>query len=355
MNETRWFLNTHGDPLGKVRMLVAQIWREADLQGMLVTTSGENEMRALPRYITDVSRVSDVNPFKPLMEMNAARMIPGLLREHAGGRIGALLRPCEMRALDEMVKHSEMNLSNLLTISVDCLGTLPADEYPWRLKRVEKPGESPRLFNSSDELANEALRYARQGGVIPYRFRTACQVCSSPAAQHATLNIHILGLPVRQVILVSAGNTGYSGKLKIEALADGQAEADLVESHERLLSRMTERHAGTLERVNEGLGSLLPSGVEDVIRQLEGCGDCQACMDVCPICSIDRPSYTEDGHLEKAGVLRWLVSCAGCGMCEQTCPSHLPLSAIFGHIREILSDELGYIPGRSISEPLPLA
>ncbi len=43
-----------------------------------------------------------------------------------------------MRALTEMTKHASFNLDNLLTISVDCLGTLPADEYQWRLERLEK-------------------------------------------------------------------------------------------------------------------------------------------------------------------------------------------------------------------------
>ena len=42
-------------------------------------------------------------------------------------------RPCEMRALTEMTKHASFKIDNLLTISVDCLGTLPADEYQWRL------------------------------------------------------------------------------------------------------------------------------------------------------------------------------------------------------------------------------
>jgi hypothetical protein len=40
-------------------------------------------------------------------------------------------------------------------------------------------------------------------------------------------------------------------------------------------------------------------------------------------------------------------------MCEQACPTHLPLSTIFRHIREKLNAELGYVPGLSLDEPLP--
>ncbi len=133
--------------------------------------------------------------------------------------------------------------------------------------------------------------------------------------------------------------------IHLEKLTDGMADEDLITQHERILSKMCERHQRTMERVNEGLGSLLPVDVDAVIRQLESCGDCQNCMDVCPICSVDRPDRNADGHYDRSGVMRWLVSCAGCGMCEQSCPNHLPISAIFAHIRQQLAQEWEYTPG----------
>jgi Fe-S oxidoreductase len=51
--------------------------------------------------------------------------------------------------------------------------------------------------------------------------------------------------------------------------------------------------------------------------------------------------------------MRWLVSCAGCGMCEQSCPNSLPTATIFAHIRRQLDQQWDYSPGRSTSEPLP--
>jgi Fe-S oxidoreductase len=77
-------------------------------------------------------------------------------------------------------------------------------------------------------------------------------------------------------------------------------------------------------------------------------------MDVCPICSVDRPARTAEGHYDRSGVMRWLVSCAGCGMCEQSCPNHLPISAMFAHIRRQLTDQFDYTPSKSLQDPLPL-
>lgn len=353
---TQWSLETHGDPLGKVRDFVTKIWLETGLDGMLVTMNGGDEVRATPRYVTDVAYINEINPFKPLMEINAARLLPNLLTNHPDTMIGALLRPCEMRALTEMTKHASFKIDHLLTISVDCLGTLPADEYQWRLERVEKslPAEEINSVETSDELAREALKFARQGGIVPYRYRSACQVCTSPSAKQASINIHILGLPVRQQMLVELNDPSLEERYHIETLVDEKAAESLILQHERILSKMNERHQRTMERVNEGLGGLLPEDVDAVIHQLESCGDCQNCMDVCPICSVDRPERFSDGHYDRSGVMRWLVSCAGCGMCEQSCPNHLPISALFAHIRQQLAQEWEYVPGRSIHDPLPL-
>jgi formate dehydrogenase subunit beta len=352
----QWSLDTHGDPLRKVHNFIQQIWQEYNLDGMLVTMNGGNEAHATPHYVTHISSIDNVNPFKPLMEINAARLIPDLLENNPDARIGALLRPCEMRALTEMTKHASFKLDQLLTFSVDCLGTLPADEYQWRLERLEKnlPADEISKAETSDELAHEALKFARQGGIIPYRYRSACQVCTSPAANQANINIHILGLPVRQQMLVSVSDPKVAGTIHLEKLTDGIADKALITQHERILSKMCERHQRTMDRVNEGLGSLLPVDVDAVIHQLESCGDCQNCMDVCPICSVDRPNRSSDGHYDRSGVMRWLVSCAGCGMCEQSCPNHLPISAIFSHIRQQLAQQWEYLPGRSLNDPLPL-
>jgi formate dehydrogenase subunit beta len=352
----QWSLETYGNPLEKVHNLIRQIWLETNLDGMLVTMNGSGEASAMPRYIVDVESINEINPFKPLMEINIARLVPDLLASHPDARIGALLRPCEMRALTEMTKHASFKIDNLLTFSVDCLGTLPADEYQWRLERIEKThiSEKKSPADSYGELANEALQFARQGGIIPYRYRSACQVCLSPAAEHANINLHILGLPVRQQMLLSVSDSKIAETIHLEKLTNGLADEALINQYERILSKMCERHQRTMERVNEGLGDLLPAEVDAVIHQLDSCGACQNCMDVCPICSVDRPYRNTDGHYDRSAVMRWLVSCAGCGMCEQSCPTHLPISAIFAHIRQKLAQEWEYTPGRSLNDPLPL-
>ena len=348
-----WSLDTYGDPLGKVRDFIRTIWLEFGLDVMLVTLDGGIEPRATPQFITDPASIDSANPFKPLMEINAARLIPEFIRTHPGQKLAALLRPCELRALIEMTRHASIKTNDLLTISVDCLGTLPADEYHWRLERMGKneSADGSTIENSNDPLTHEALKFAHQGGIVPYRYRSACQVCPSPVAESAKINIQIFGLPVRQKMMVVINDPELERFLRPEILFNGEAAGVLVLQHERVVSKLLERHQRTMQRINEGLGEMLPADVDAFINQLESCGNCQSCMQVCPICSLDRPGRSSDGHYNRLDVIRWLVSCAGCGMCEQACPTHLPLYTIFAHIRHQLDQEWEYVPGQSMEEP----
>lgn len=342
---TQWALETGGDPLGSVQSLINSIWRQSRLDGMLVPTNGSPDAITEPHLIDDPHDLYKVNPFKPLMTMNAARLIPELILENPERHYAALLRPCEMRALIEMVKQDSFDIENLLTISVDCLGTLPADEYAWRAERKKA---------SAEGLAGEALQFARQGGILAYRYRSACQTCTSPQAQGADLNIYVFGLPVRQHMLVEARNPETAERLGLKKITSGIADPKLVEARARVVNRLEGNHQRTMERLRQSLAEYLPVDVDALIQQLEACGSCQACMQVCPICCVKRPLRDGQGSYSREEIMQWLISCAGCGMCEQTCTQHLPLSTIFGHIREQLTAEFSYRPGRSLDEPLPL-
>jgi formate dehydrogenase subunit beta len=337
-------IHTNGDPLGTVQNFLHRIWEQARLDGMLVAASSDQPAPGAARLIEDAGLISGFNPFSPLMTENLARDIPKVIREQPGKRLGVLLRPCELRALVEVAKHAPVNLENLLTIGVDCLGTLPEEDYEWRAEQAE----------SADDLTDEALQFARQGGILDYRHRMACQMCAAPGAQLADLNINLLGLPVRQQILVQARDAGTAERLHLDQITSGEASSEVVQMHERALVQLSERRERTLERAVKNLAEDQPHDLEALITQLEQCGECQDCMIACPICTADFPEREPDGHYPRKAMARWLVSCAGCGMCEQACSAQQPLVTIFSLIREKLDEELRYSPGTSWDTPLPI-
>jgi len=263
------------------------------------------------------------------MLTNNARVIPDVLKEHKDGRVGVLLRPCEMRALTEIAGRGAVQTNSLETLCVDCLGTFPEDEFEWRAARK----------GSEKGLTGEALQFAPQGGISPYRYRAACQMCVSPGATEADVNIGILGLPVRQTVLVDVKN----GPLDWKTLTDGAADPTLSMKRDLMLAKLSERHTRTRERVINGLMEVLPTNVEALLDQFENCGSCQTCMDACPICAVTYPRQLK-GRYRREDVAAWMASCAGCGMCEQSCPQHLPLSIIFTHVKQKLVETLKSAP-----------
>jgi formate dehydrogenase subunit beta len=315
---TNWMIQTHGDPLGALQKFVKTLWKQTDLDVMIVAPSNGKFV------LESLGELEELNPFRPLMKLNTARLVVDTAKKHPGKRIGAMLRPCEMRALNEMAARGAVKREDVLAICTDCLGTFPAEEFEWRAERSEKG------------LTKDTLQFAPQGGISAYRYRPACQMCAEPGATEADVNIGVFGLPVRQFMLVNAND----GSVILESITDGLAADDIVTKREQTLAKISERHVRTRERVLKSLDENLPADVQELLLQFESCGDCQACMNVCPICSVDEPRKDASGRLVREDVVNWLLSCAGCGMCEQSCPQHQPLSAVFGHIREQIDAEL---------------
>jgi len=318
-----WMIPTHNDPLGAVRGVLQTLWQVANLERILLPLNGNADDTG-PSIIEAIDQIQMFNPFTPLMPINAAQLVPELVKGHE--HTAAVLRPCELRTLEAMIKHGQLEIDNLLTVCVDCLGTLPADEFEWRAQRK----------GSSKGLAQEALQFARQGGIVPYRYRAACQICASPEATEADINIGVLGLPVRQYLLlrITHEQIGESFQ-RAESLP---VDAALLSQHQRVVARLAERGNETRERIFNGLRGVLPPDIDSLVEPLQGCDDCHACLDACPICTTDFPHRDATGNYAREDVVEWLVSCSGCGMCEQACPKHLPLTIIFGHIQQQLAE-----------------
>ena len=324
MNKS-YFVETHGDPLGVIQKVIATAWDKFELDQLLVSMNGSSK----PNLIKDPEQIDQVNPFRPLMTKNTAKFIPEVMEENPNVRMGVVLRPCEMRALAEKINLEEIPEERLLTICVDCLGTYPREDYQWR---AEKKG-------SPERLAWESLHFARQGGIAAYRFRSACQACRTPVGSGADINIGVIGLPVRQKIMVEAPEQVNTTLLEGGQLIAGQDQS-LLEQREHIIAKLLQRGSHTRQRLAENLEGILPRDVDALIKQFEGCGECRECFESCPLCAADYPAKDEFGIYRREQVKEWMISCAGCGMCEQTCPNHLPLVTIFNHIREQLIEPL---------------
>jgi formate dehydrogenase subunit beta len=320
---TSWLVETHGDPLGVIQTLIKAAWEQFELDSIMLSMNGS----AKPRLINDPEQLFNVNPFRPLMTKNAAQYLPQVLEDHPNERIGVMLRPCEMRALVGKAKREALPMDRALTICVDCLGTYPLEDYQWRAERK----------GSTERLALESLHFARQGGIAAYRFRSACQACRTPIGEGADVNIGVIGLPVRQKILVDTRDSETANKLGREESTSEEDQA-LIGQRDSVIAKLLQRGSNTRQRLADNLESILPRDLDALLHQFERCGECRECFENCPLCAADYPARAGLGMYAREDVKQWMISCAGCGMCEQACPNHLPLVIIFSQIRQQLID-----------------
>jgi len=321
---TAWSIETHGKPLETVQQLIADLWEHLEIAAMILplkTSDGRWQIKeiAAPEFLVSA------NPFTPLMSENIAPRIPAFQGKYTGKKVAALLRPCEVEALYKITEKVPVDFDNLIIFTADCLGTFPSDEFAWRAER--KGGK--------ESLTEESFHFSQAGGIAPYRYRAACQLCNNPIANQADINFNIVGIPVRQQVILSTYN-GLSGKIEKSTLVEHFVTPDILDTHDKVAQNLIYRNQHTKKRLSKALVENADLSLETLIDQLNACENCQACMQVCPMCTSFNFHRDENDQLNRETVINWMLSCVGCGMCEQACTKQKPLAAIFSVVNQQL-------------------
>jgi len=92
------------------------------------------------------------------------------------------------------------------------------------------------------------------------------------------------------------------------------------------------------------------------------CIKCYGCRNICPVCfctecSLEHPSLVEPGILPVDIPIFHLVRathmagrCIDCGLCEDACPSHIPLRLLYREVNKIVSTIFDYSPGAGMEK-----
>lgn len=341
---TSLVLHNSGDPVARVRRFLSDLWTQARLDKMLVPVRPSDSLCLRPMLLDDPAGLAAANPLAPVMVRNCASELVLALQDRPECHAGAVLRPCEVRALVELTRRHQLVLANVLVIGIDCLATFNADDFAQRAARA----------GSDEAVTRETLRFARQGGILLYRNRPSCQICDAPSPGAADISLELFGLPVMETMLVQAKTAALVEQLRLVEICDGPADPGMVARRLRLLAQLADRRRRALLRLVESLVDL-PRTVPELLARLQSCQPCQACLDVCPICATQAAllgrSPLEEGEI---GIRRWLASCAGCGMCEEVCPNHLPLAAVMRRLQREVAEASGCAAGPSLADAQPM-
>ena len=97
------------------------------------------------------------------------------------------------------------------------------------------------------------------------------------------------------------------------------------------------------------------------------CIKCYGCRDVCPMCfcnecSLECEDLVKKGslpvevpvfHLTRA--MHMADRCVDCGLCDEACPSDIPLRLLYKKTAQIMNAEFGFTSGLNKNEKSPLS
>ncbi len=353
---------SEGGVVEAVKHFLKDLLEKGLVDALLVPFELPSANNAVQTLVTGADKLESANPLAPVLPVNSARIVSAITRFEASTRkIGVVLRPCELRAVVELIKLKQIDPQNLLLIGIDCFGTYSINEYS---KLVEE-GQSPT------QRTLELIKEGKEDILL----REACQVCEYPYPMVADIVIGLIGMDLDKGIIVEAPSDEGEKVLEALELAEGGDSAKRKTAIDELVAGRIKKRDELFERTGAEI-----SGVEKLLPAFARCINCHNCRDVCPICYcreclFDSPTFEwgADKYLDMASrkdALRMPAdtllfhltrlnhmasSCVGCGLCQEACPNDVPVFAIFRMVGDRVQKVFDYVPGRSLDEELPLS
>jgi len=351
----------NGETLGAIRGFLKALLVQGVVEALL-TPMRTPHGAVTPALVSHPDLLDAADPLAPVMPGNAATQAGKLSIREPRAKVGAVLRPCEARALVELIKLQQASLDDMTIIAVDCAGTFEVASGEWREADAWRALYDAASTNPPPEGRANAQSTNSQ-------LRLACRMCEQPTYDNAHITIELLGSDLGQGIHVSLPDE-MGEKLGLSAAGpDGRAS---------VVEKLTAARTAVRDAEYAAIRARL-EGDEGIIGVFDTCIRCHNCMTVCPICyckvcvfksqvfdhepmqyvgwanqkgAMRLPADTSLFHLTRLNHMG--LSCVGCGMCTQACPAELPVGSVFRAIGQRLNETFDYMPGRSVDEPLPL-
>jgi len=348
------------DVVSSTNEFLRHLLSSGKIQALLVPQSTPSKKIAYPVLIADPKKLhADI--IAPVLPVATATVVSKITKVQPPSKpIGVVMRACQIRALIELVKLNQANLTNIVIIGVDCPGTFPINVYA---EFPEKKTPTHFLLETMVKKSNDAEQY----------LRSACQVCKDPIPTNADIVLGFYGFDIEKEIIVEAHSELGKEILKDITLEEIQE----VKTREKAVKEIREekdKKRAVFLKEKEGI-----KGIEKVAEFFDKCVNCHNCRQACPICYckeclfdsavFDAEAYKFIRRAENKGLFKMpsdallfqlgrmnhmILSCVECGLCEQACPNAIPLMEVFIPAAENAQKEFTYRPGKDKTEKVPM-
>jgi formate dehydrogenase subunit beta len=345
--------------LHTIQALLRALLDKGIAEAMLVPISLPGGSLA-PMLVSDPAALDHADPLAPILPINAARAASLLTLTGHHQKLALVLRPCEIRALVELVKFQQVKLDNALIVGLDCLGTFKVTDW--------------QALSDPQPVVDHLLAGAAGGDLAPPQglvFRAACQMCEQPLpdGEHVALAIGLLGSAPGTLSLRARDDIGQALEL-----VPGDAPAGRAAATQKLITTRIQARDAAFAELRQRVHSM-----DGLLQEFSTCIRCHNCMINCPICYCREcifrtPTFEHESQLffqwaERKGTVRLLpdtllfhltrlnhmvTSCVGCGLCTEACPVDIPVGTVFRAVGEKAQAIFDYHPGRSLEEAAPV-
>jgi formate dehydrogenase (coenzyme F420) beta subunit len=357
---------TNKDLLGSLREFFKTILAVEELTAILVPQHLPMKNMVMPTLVTDPNQLAGVDPLAPAFPVNAARMVSRLTRKPMGGKIAAVLRPCEIRAFVELVKLKQGRTDEVILIGMDCLGALSNKDY-FQLAEAHAAEATVRFY--------ESMLRAKGTQTGDLDLAAACKACEYPVAENVDIQIGLYGMDIDQCLLVKSQTEAGDQVLQQMKLPVADEPRDRQSVIDALVAQHKKYRDEMFARTREATDSL-----EKMTTYFATCVNCYNCRVACPVCYCKECVFVTDvfNH-DPSQYLRWAnrkgiikmptdtlfyhltrlthmsTACVGCGQCSNACPNGIPVMELFRTIAHGTQRAFEYEAGRSIDQEPPLA
>ena len=333
----------------------------------------------IPVLITDPEAVVEAAGSLHCVSPNTARFLKEYLNGAFNMKIAVVCKPCDARAIIELVKRTQIQMENLILVGLNCTGTLPSaaakqmfrEEFgvdPADVIREDiEEGKLTITLKDGTEKEKDLDELEQKG----YGRRENCRRCD--------INIPIMAD-------IACGKWGTDGKKATFIEVCSEKGGDFIEKAieagyikvERpdrgAIEARREKNGEEVERAEKwqkkDFAFLREMSAEEKfsywLEQFSRCIKCYGCRDACPICyckdcilEADRGTILPgeippDIMFPMIRTVHVMDSCVNCGQCQDVCSMELPLSQLIFMLNRELADIFKYEPGMDINAPIPL-
>jgi len=188
--KSAWLEVKEGKISDSINLFLKRLLEEKLVDAVLVQTELPDKTDVAPALVTDPAVLAYACPLAPVMPVSMARVVSRLTRVAPGKKkIAVVLRPCDLRALIELVKLKQASLENLLLIGLDCYGTYSPADYREFRQQIKDP---------TDEFLRRVKNEDKTG------LREACRACEYFTPLNADMVIGLLGSDIEKHLLLQA-------------------------------------------------------------------------------------------------------------------------------------------------------